>query len=438
MKEVNSYVLPDVQTSLAKEASPNNDSSEKAEESVPEHVALERRSKKKVDECVPVHVAHERINKKKVDHVVNIDELTSDEEPLANIVTRGIAKRMQRRKGNAMVFNDSPSKEMKGKSGGLKSNPSKRSIGKSHVGPTRSCNKVITPTRNRKDVSSSDYEFDIKKDVQDITLNAERWKYVIQKRVAMERESAKDSLKCKKVAELIEAVGLMKTVTKFGPCYEILVKEFMVTIPDGCDDVISVNYRKVYVKGNVVTFSLAVINKFLGRKEEPQAELEVTDDQVCKEITAKQVPTNQTSTISTGLGNFIYDIGTKRAFDFGKYIFEQVLKQAFSTVVKMPICFPSLIYGIILKQYPGILLPIDSVKKRDSPLSIHYKLFAGTHVPDIVMTSSKKKEAEHGGDDNEGTDVQDYAGGDDAETDEEKEVEGEEYATADSDSQEDI
>ena len=81
----------------------------------------------------------------------------------------------------------------------------------------------------------------------------------------------------------------MKTVTKFGPCYESLVKEFMVTIPDGCDDVKSVDYRKVYVRGNVVTFSPAVINKFLGRTEEPQAELEVTDDQVCKEIIAKQM-----------------------------------------------------------------------------------------------------------------------------------------------------
>ena len=81
----------------------------------------------------------------------------------------------------------------------------------------------------------------------------------------------------------------MKTVTKFGPCYESLVKEFMVTIPDGCDDVKSVDYRKVYVRGNVVTFSPAVIKKFLGRIEEPRVELEVIDDQVCNEITAKQV-----------------------------------------------------------------------------------------------------------------------------------------------------
>ncbi|XP_050895149.1 uncharacterized protein LOC127101745 [Lathyrus oleraceus] len=262
-----------------------------------------------------------------------------------------------------------------------------------------------------------------------------------------------------------------------------LVKEFVVTIPDGCDDVKSDDYRKVHIRGNVVTFYPTVINKFLGRTKEPHAELEVIDDQVCKEITAKQVrhwpnkgklsaeklnvkyailhrigtanwgPTNHTSTISTALEKFIYVIGTRREVDFGKYIFEQVLKQTFSTAVKMPIRFPSLIYGIILSQHPGILLPIDSVKKMDSPLSLHYKLFAITHVPNIVMTSSQetykelkdsirsstatkniieklmkalmeeeKKEAEQGGDDNEGTDVKDYAGGDDAETDEEKEV----------------
>ncbi|XP_050915896.1 uncharacterized protein LOC127130988 [Lathyrus oleraceus] len=219
--------------------------------------------------------------------------------------------------------------------------------------------------------------------------------------------------------ELIEVAGLMKTITHFGPCYENLVKEFVVIIPYGCDDTKSVDYGKVYLRGNVVTFSSTVINKFLGRTNEPQVELEVTDDQVGKEITTKQVrhwpnkrklsagkliikyailhrigtanwvPTNHTSTISTGMAKFIYVVGIKRAFDFGKYIFEQVLKQAFSTAVKVPICFPSFICGIILNQHPGILLPMDNVKKRDSPLSLHYKLFAGTHVPKIVMTSSR-------------------------------------------------
>ncbi|KAI5410650.1 hypothetical protein KIW84_055972 [Lathyrus oleraceus] len=167
--EANLDVFPDVQTYLEKETSPDNDSSEKVEESVLEHAAFERRSKKKADECVPEHATHERRSKKKVDHIINVDELTFDEEPLTNIVTPGIAKRLQRRKGKAVVFEDSLSKEMKRKSGGLKINPSRSSIGKSPVCHTRSWSKVVTPTRKRKVVSSSDSKFDVEKDVQDIT-----------------------------------------------------------------------------------------------------------------------------------------------------------------------------------------------------------------------------------------------------------------------------
>jgi hypothetical protein len=63
------------------------------------------------------------------------------------------------------VFEDSPSKEIKRKSGGLKSTPSRSSIGKYPAGPTRSWSKVVTPTRKMKDVSSSDYEFDAEKDI---------------------------------------------------------------------------------------------------------------------------------------------------------------------------------------------------------------------------------------------------------------------------------
>lgn len=55
-----------------------------------------------------------------------------------------------------------------------------------------------------------------------------------------------------------------------------------------------------------------------------------------------------------------------------------------------------------------------------------------------AMMEEQKKEAVQGGDHNEGTDVDDYASGDDSETDEENEAKGEEYATVDSDGQEDI
>ncbi|KAI5395322.1 hypothetical protein KIW84_061786 [Lathyrus oleraceus] len=143
LKELNSNVFPDVQTYLAKDPSPDNDSSEKAEESVPEHVAREKKSKKK-DELV-----------------VNVEELTSDEEPLTNIATPSISKRLQIHKGNTVVFEDSPFREVKRKDGGLKGTPSRSSTGKSPVGPTRSWSKVVTPTRKRKFISSSESKFDV-------------------------------------------------------------------------------------------------------------------------------------------------------------------------------------------------------------------------------------------------------------------------------------
>ncbi|KAI5385530.1 hypothetical protein KIW84_072217 [Lathyrus oleraceus] len=136
LKEVNSDVFPDVQTSLAKDPSPDNVSSRKFEESVPEHATRERRSKKKLEV------------------VFNVEELTSDEEPLTKIATPSIAKRLQKHKGKTVVFEDSSSRELKRKVDRLKVTPSRSSIEKSPVGPTRSWSKGVTPTRKREVVSS--------------------------------------------------------------------------------------------------------------------------------------------------------------------------------------------------------------------------------------------------------------------------------------------
>ena len=103
--------------------------------------------------------------------------------------------------------------------------------------------------------------------------------------------------------------------------------------------------------------------------------------------TVNRVPTQNTSTISTVLGKFIFVIGTKRVFDYGRYIFYQVMKLTTSTTVKLPICFPSLICGIVLNQHTRILLPIDRVNKRASSMSLHHKLFGRSHDQDIVVAN---------------------------------------------------
>ncbi|XP_058783835.1 uncharacterized protein LOC131658569 [Vicia villosa] len=201
-----------------------------------------------------------------------------------------------------------------------------------------------------------------------------RWKYVYQKRLALERELAQNSLECKDIMELIHDAGLMKTVARFSKCYEILVKEFIVNLSEECADGKSKEFRKVKswpLKGKLSASKLSMKYAMLH-----------------KIGAANWVPTNHKSTIATILGRFIYVVGTKSKFNYGSYIFEKTMKHAGSFSVKGPKAFPSLICGITLNHYPGILVENDSVCKRESDFSFPYKLFQGTHVPDIVMTSA--------------------------------------------------
>ncbi|KAK2454104.1 hypothetical protein QL285_001699 [Trifolium repens] len=246
--------------------------------------------------------------------------------------------------------------------------------------------------------------------------SAQKWKFVANRRLALERELSAEALEQKEIIALIEKAGLMKTVTGIGECYEKLVKEFLVNIPEDCDNPLSKEHHKVYVRGKCVHFSPAIINKFLGNKEDGYAELEVTNNQVCKTITANQVkvwpmkgkvpsvmlsvkyailnrigtanwvPTTHTSDIATGLARFIYSVGTSTEFNYGAHIFDETVQHAKSWAIRMPIAFPSLICSIILAQHPAILTADDEVSKRESPLDFHPRLFEGTHAADIEIT----------------------------------------------------
>jgi hypothetical protein len=58
-----------------------------------------------------------------------------------------------------------------------------------------------------------------------------------------------------------------------------------------------------------------------------------------------------------------------------------------SWAIRMPIAFSSLLCGIILSQHPTILTADDEPCKRESPLSLHFKLFEGDHAADIAGPS---------------------------------------------------
>ncbi|KAL5184283.1 hypothetical protein HKD37_17G048011 [Glycine soja] len=365
--------------------------------------------------------------------LIDLEEVESDEEPIANRLAPGIAERLQSRKGKTPIK----------RSERIKTMAQKKSTPITHTTSRRS--KVAIPSKKRKEISSSDSDDDVELDVStskrakksgrkvpgnvpDAPLdnisfhsigNVEKWKYVYQRRLAVERELGRDALDCKETMDLIKAAGLLKTVTKLGDCYEGLVREFIVNIPSDITNRKSDEYQKVFVRGKCVRFSPAVINKYLGRPTDGVIDIAVSEHQIAKEITSKQVqhwpkkgklsagklsvkyailhrigaanwvPTNHTSTVATGLGKFLYAVGTKSKFNFGNYIFDQTVKHSESFAVKLPIAFPTVLCGIMLSQHPNILNYTDSVMKRESPLSLHYKLFEGTHVPDIVSTSGK-------------------------------------------------
>ncbi|KAK2372379.1 hypothetical protein QL285_073517 [Trifolium repens] len=255
--------------------------------------------------------------------------------------------------------------------------------------------------------------------------NAAKWKFVYHRRLALERELSDEALECKEVMDLILQAGLMKTVSGIGRCYEKLVKEFIVNIGEDCDNKLSKEYHQVFVRGKCVQFSPAVINAYLGRREYGYPGFEPTNNQVCKTITANQVkvwplkgkvpsvmlsikyailnrigavnwvPTSHTSTIATGLAKFIYAIGTGANVDYGSLIFDQIVEHGKSWAIKLVVSFPTLICEIILDQHPNILVPEDVPCKRESPMTLSYKLFEGKHAADITVPTKKATPAEN-------------------------------------------
>ncbi|PNX63234.1 hypothetical protein L195_g061526, partial [Trifolium pratense] len=62
-----------------------------------------------------------------------------------------------------------------------------------------------------------------------------------------------DALKCQDILDYIKEAGLLKTVCDFSPCYELLVKEFLVNISEECDNPLSKDYHKLFVRDHVGT-----------------------------------------------------------------------------------------------------------------------------------------------------------------------------------------
>ncbi|CAJ2651841.1 unnamed protein product [Trifolium pratense] len=382
--------------------------------------------------------------------IVDVDEVPSEEDLQPPPTQKGIGRRLRSRTTTpAPAVTTTPVVTKKAKDTTLK--PVK-------YGPKKSWSKSIPPPEKKKGVlkrksaPSSDSEFEAEKDdssikppakkamsakkampqvvapdIEDFPCDnvsfhlpsyAQRWGIICKRRLALERELGKDILECEEIVSLINDAGLIKTVWGLGSCYEKLVREFVVNIPIGCDNPLDKEFQKVFVRGKCVTFSPSMINKVLGNADDPHPDIDVSDNVVCKTITAEKVktwpkkakvpavkltqkyailnriasvnwvPTTHASDIATNLGKLIYMIGTGTKFNAGLYIFNQVVQHAKTSVTKQPIAFPTLICDIILSQHPNIRHEDESAKKRATPLAIHQKLFSKQHAPDIAGPSN--------------------------------------------------
>ncbi|XP_050920211.1 uncharacterized protein LOC127137832 [Lathyrus oleraceus] len=232
--------------------------------------------------------------------IVDLEEENTEgeDDSLVHLVKPNIAEKLRAKNGKSMA--------------NMRAARVKNAAG---IGPSKPWSKV--EVKKRKERDNSDSEEDVQDDVPDISPakrqvvqkspgkatavhldniyfhledGAAKWKYVIQRRVAIERELGQEAVEVKEVIELIKNVGLMKTVVTLTQCYE---------------------------------------------------------------------------------------------------------GHASTNAVKLPIVFPSLICGIILSQQPGILRTSDIPSRRKTSLSIHYKLFEGSHVKD-VMTSGRRESTAKG------------------------------------------
>jgi hypothetical protein len=96
--------------------------------------------------------------------------------------------------------------------------------------------------------------------------SAHKWKFVAQRRLSLERELSAKALECKEVVALIEKAGLLKIVSGINECYEKLVKEFLVNIPEECHNPPSNEFHQVFVRGKWCEVLACCDQQILGEK----------------------------------------------------------------------------------------------------------------------------------------------------------------------------
>ncbi|XP_024025805.1 uncharacterized protein LOC112092857 [Morus notabilis] len=255
-------------------------------------------------------------------------------------------------------------------------------------------------------------------------LSEKVWAFVVQRKILSERLVHDAEFKEIGVFELLKEQNLLGTVTKVQPFVKNVVLEFYANLVKEINNPAIDMFHKVFVRGHFFDFSPAVINEFL-ESHHPVVDFEADYDVIIAEITANVrckwppaksfpalvlslkysvlhkialknwMPSMHATGVKKPLAKLLYLIGTATSFDFGQFVFNQIINNAEAFTTHPVLSFPSLIYGILSKQN-NVKKSHELFEKGSGVIRISKKLHSGKYVDDVqgehsgVATSSSQ------------------------------------------------